>query len=123
MFASTAQAAAPAGAPAAGGGGPLDSVGPFLLPVALFALFYFMVLRPQQARQKAQAATLGGLKRGDPVMLTGGILGKVVKVEDVEVQVEIAPNTVVRVVRAQIAEVRTPTPANDAAKPAKLVKP
>ena len=116
MFASTAQAQTLAGAPAAGGG-PLDTLGPFLLPVALFALFYFMVLRPQQARQKARAATLGGLKRGDPVMLTGGILGKVTKVEDVEVQVEIAPNTVVRVVRAQIAEVRTPkpsVPANDA---------
>ena len=118
MFASTAQAQTSAGAPAAGGG-PLDSFGPFLLPVALLALFYFMVLRPQQARAKAQAATLGALKRGDPVMLTGGILGKVVKVEEVEVQVEIAPNTVVRVVRAQIAEVRTPKPpvaANDAKK-------
>ena len=118
MFASTAYAQAP-GAPA-GGGGPLDTLGPFLLPVALFALFYFMVLRPQQQRAKAHQATLGGLKRGDPVILSGGIHGKVVKVEDQDVQVEIAPSTVIRVVRAQISEVRGPkavAPANDAKKP------
>ena len=87
--------------------------------MALFALFYFMVLRPQQQKAKTHQQTLGGLKRGDAIVLTGGIHGKVVRVDEADVQVEIAPNTVVKVVRAQISEVRTPkppAPANDAKK-------
>lgn len=115
MFASTAQAQTP-GPAAPASGGPLDAFGPFLLPVVLFALFYFMVLRPQQAKAKAHAATLGGLKRGDTIVLTGGVIGKVSRVDETEVAVDIAPNTTVKVVRSMIADVRTPdvpAPAND----------
>ena len=118
MFASTAHAQTPAGAPAAAGG-PLDTFGPFLLPVALFALFYFMVLRPQQAKAKAHRETLGALKRGDQVVLSGGIMGKISKVEETEVSVDIAQGVTVKVVRAMISDVRgpaVPTAANEGKK-------
>ncbi len=125
MFASTAQAQMPGAAPA-GGGGPLDSFGPFLLPVALFALFYFMVLRPQQQRARKLQETIGGLKKGDAVVLSGGIHGRVHRLDDADAHIEIAPNTVIRVVRSQIAEapkLKPPAPANDAkAVPAKPKK-
>ncbi len=108
MFATTAHAQSPGGAPGAapGGGGPADFLGPFLLPIALLALFYFMVLRPQQRRQKQQQATIAATKRGDTVVMSSGLIGKVTKVEDAELQVEIAPGVNVRVVKAMIVEVR-----------------
>ena len=119
MFATTAHAQTPAGAPAGGppGGGPLDLMGPFLLPIALLALFWFMVLRPQQQRAKAIQAQIGKAKRGDTVVLSSGFVGKVQRVEDTELQVEIAPAVVVRVLKSAVSEVRTkgePLPANDA---------
>ena len=107
-----AQAATDAGA---GGllAGPLGSILPILL---LLPLFYFLLIRPQQRRLKQHQATIGAIKRGDQVVLSSGILGKIVRVEDAEVQVEIAPNTNVRVVKTMISEVRTrgePVAAND----------
>ena len=115
MFASTAQAQTPAGAPAAGGGP--DLIGVLGLPLVLVALFYFMIIRPQSQRQKKQADTLGKIKRGDTVVMTSGIIGKVTRVDDAELGVEIAPTVTVKVVRSMIAEVRAkgePAPANDA---------
>ena len=115
MFATTAQAQTPGAAPAAGGGPDLISV--LGLPLVLVALFYFMIIRPQSRRQKQQAETLSKIKRGDTVVMTSGIIGKVVRVEDAELQVEIAPTVNVKVVRAMISEVRAkgePAPANDA---------
>ncbi|WP_353205396.1 preprotein translocase subunit YajC [Sphingomonas sp.] len=82
----------------------------------VFVVFYFLILRPQQARAKAQAATIGAVKKGDSVITAGGIVGKVVKVEERFVEVEIAPTLKVKVVKATLAEV-TPSgsgkPAND----------
>lgn len=86
---------------------------PFIL---LFVLFYFLMIRPQQRRAKQHQATLQAVKRGDTVVMTSGIIGKVTRVEDAELAVEIAPNTVVKVVRSMIADVRTrsePAAAND----------
>ena len=111
MFATPAYAQA---ASAAGGTAMLQS---FLLPVALIVLFYFMILRPQQKRVKQHQAMLAGVKRGDTVVLSSGIIGKVTRVEDTEVQVEIAPTVNVKVVKSTLSEVRTrgePAPANDA---------
>ena len=71
---------------------------------------------PQQRRLKQHKDMIGGIKRGDTVVLSSGIIGKVVRVEDAEVQVEIAPNTNARVVKSMVAEVRnraTPVAAND----------
>ena len=115
MFASTAQAQTPAGAPAAGGGPDLISV--LGLPLVLVALFYFMIIRPQAARQKKQTDALGKIKRGDTVVMSSGIIGKVVRVEDTELGVEVAPTVTVKVVKSMISEVRAkgePAAANDA---------
>ncbi len=113
MFATPAYAqAATTGAP-----GGTDFLGPFLLPLALIVLFYFMILRPQQKRVKQHQAMIAAVKRGDTVVLSSGVIGKVSKVEDAEVHVDIAPNTTVKVVKATLSEVRTrsePAPANDA---------
>jgi preprotein translocase subunit YajC len=115
MFASEAYAQTAGAATAAGPEGMLLQ---FLPLVALLVLFYFLLIRPQQRRVKQHQAMIGGLKRGDTVVLPSGVIGKVIRVEPAEVQVEIAPNTNVRVVKGMISEVRTrgePSPANDKA--------
>lgn len=87
------------------------------LPIILIALFYLMLWRPQQRRAKEHAARIEGIKRGDTVVLSNGMIGKVVRVEDKEAGVEIAQNVTVKVVKSMIAEVRArgePAAANDA---------
>ncbi len=86
------------------------------MPIALIVLFYFLMIRPQQARAKQHRAMLGALKRGDSVVLSSGMIGKVVRVEDKEVGLEVATGVTVKVVKAMISDVRTrgePAPAND----------
>ena len=86
------------------------------LPLALFVLFYFLMIRPQQRRMKQHQDMLGAIKRGDTVVLSSGIIGKIVRVEDTEVGVEVATGVTVKVRKAMIAEVQTrgaPAPAND----------
>ena len=73
------------------GGGIIE----FLPLVALAAIFYFMILRPQQKRSKEQKTMLGGLQKGDEVVTAGGVLGRVTKVGDNYVNVEIAENITV----------------------------
>lgn len=89
-----------------------------LAPILLMVvLFYFMLIRPQQKRAKEHQAMLGNLKRGDSVVLSSGVLGKIVRVEDKEVGVEIAQGVTVKVLKAMITEVRAkgePAAANDA---------
>ena len=87
------------------------------LPLALIVLFYFLMIRPQQQRLKQHQATLAAMKRGDTIVLSSGMIGKVVRVEDKEVGVEIAQGVTVKVVKGMVAEVRTrgePAAANDA---------
>jgi preprotein translocase subunit YajC len=84
--------------------------------VLMVVLFYFMLIRPQQQRAKAHAAAIAAVKRGDNVVLSNGVLGKVVRVEDSEVGVEIAQGVTVKVVKSMISEIRAkgePAPAND----------
>ena len=101
------------GAPA--DGGMMAVIMQFLPIVAIFILFYFLLIRPQQKRAKEHANTIGAIKRGDTVVLSSGMIGKVTRVEEAEVNVEIAPSVNVRVVKAMIAEVRNRTAiaAND----------
>ncbi|THD59421.1 preprotein translocase subunit YajC [Phenylobacterium sp.] len=116
MFATPAYAQA-AGGGLLGGGGPMDMLVQFLPLVALVVLFYFLMIRPQQQRMKAHQTMLGGLKRGDNVVLSSGVHGKIVRVEDADVGVEIATGVTVKVRKAMISEVQargTPAPANDA---------
>jgi len=112
MFATPAYAQA-AGAP---GGGPQDMLIQFLPLIGLVVLFYFLMIRPQQRRMKQHQAMLASIKRGDNVVLSSGVLGKVVRVEDKEVGVEIATGVTVKVRKGMIAEVAArgePAAAND----------
>jgi preprotein translocase subunit YajC len=113
MFATPAYAQA---AGAVADGGPQAMLIQFLPLVALVVLFYFLMIRPQQRRAKQHQTMLGGLKRGDTVVLNSGVIGKVVRVEDKEVGLEVATGVTVKVVKAMIADVRVrgePAPAND----------
>jgi preprotein translocase subunit YajC len=95
----------------------LGSLGQMLPILLMIPLFYFMIIRPQQKRAKEHQATIAGIKRGDNVVLSNGMLGKVVRVEDKEVGVEIAQGVTVKVIKAMVSEVRTrgePAAANDA---------
>jgi len=90
-----------------------------LLPLVLiFAVFYFLLIRPQQKKMKEHREMLGKLKRNDRVITGGGIIGNISKVRDDsdEVEVEIAPNVRITVLRGTISSVvRAPEPANDKA--------
>ena len=82
----------------------------------LIVVFYFLMIRPQQKRAKAQAAAIDAVKKGDSVVTAGGILGKVTKVEERFVEIEIAPTVKVKVVKATLSDVTgagTAKPAND----------
>ena len=114
MFATPAYAQA---AGAAATGGTQAMLLQFLPLVALVVLFYFLMIRPQQRRMKQHQAMLGALKRGDGVVLSSGIIGKVMRVEDKEVGIEVASGVTVKVVKSMISDVRTrgePAAANDA---------
>jgi preprotein translocase subunit YajC len=97
----------PAYAQAAGTGGPgmLTQLLPFIL---IFVVFYFLLIRPQQKRAKDHKNLVNSLKRGDQVVTSGGIKGKVTKAADGSeiITVEIAKGIEVEVVRAMVAEVR-----------------
>ena len=78
-----------------------------LLPfVLIFGVFYFLILRPQQQKMKKHQLLLAGLRRGDRVVTSGGLIGTISKVvSDGEVQLELAEDVRVRLVRATITEV------------------
>lgn len=111
MFISNAYAQTAAGAD------PGAAMAMQILPLILiFVVFYFLLIRPQQAARKRHMEMIANLKKGDVVVTSGGMIGKVKSLQDDEVRVELAPNVDVRVVRGTIAEVRSktdPAPAND----------
>ncbi len=81
-----------------------------LLPfVAIFVLFYFLLIRPQQKRMKAHQELVSSVKRGDTIVLSSGMIAKVTRVEAEEVMAEIAQGVNVRVVKTMITEVRDRT--------------
>jgi len=91
----------------AGGGG-----GDFLVQlfplILIFVVFYFLLIRPQQAKVRAQREMLAGVKRGDRVVTGGGIIGLVTKViSDNEVQVELADGVRVRIIKQTITDILT----------------
>ncbi|GBE43425.1 MAG TPA: preprotein translocase subunit YajC [Rhizobiales bacterium] len=95
----------PAYAQAAGGSGDfIFQILPFLL---IFVIMYFLIIRPQQKRAKDHREMVSALRRGDTVVTGGGLIGKVTKVEDGELQVELAQGMKVKVVRSTITEVRS----------------
>jgi preprotein translocase subunit YajC len=77
----------------------------FALPLLLLVGFYFLLIRPQRNRQRAQQALIAALEVGDEVLTTGGIFGTIVEIDDEGVlTVEIAPGTRVRILRQGIAQ-------------------
>ena len=100
MFVTPAYAQAAAGAPDI-----LMSVLPFVL---IFVIMYFLIIRPQQRRVREHQEMVKNVRRGDTVVTTGGIVGKVTKAtDDPELEVEIADGVRVKLVRGMISEVRT----------------
>ncbi len=101
MFITPAYAQA-AGAPAMG-----DFVGMILPLVAIMGVFYFLLIRPQQRKMKEHQDLISKVSRGDTVVTSGGLIGKVVKVtDDKELLVEIGENVKVRVLRQGLTDVR-----------------
>lgn len=88
--------------------GQVDGLLMNILPILLmFVIFYFLLLRPQQLRVKQHREMVANIRRGDTVVTSGGIIGKVTKVRDEnEIEVEIAENTRVRVIKGTVSEVR-----------------
>ena len=74
--------------------------------IVVFILFYFLLIRPQQRRAKAHAESVSAIRRGDTVVLSNGMIGKVTRVEDQEAMVEISQGVNVRVLKNMVAEVR-----------------
>ena len=90
-----------------GTGGSSDMIVSLLPFVAIFVIMYFLILRPQQKRAKQHQEMVKNVRRGDNVVTTGGLLGKVTKVvDDDQIEVEIADGVRVRQLRSMVAEVR-----------------
>ena len=108
MFVSPAYAQAQA----AGGGDFFVSLLPLIL---IFVVFYFLLIRPQQQKVKAHRAMIENLKRGDQVVTGGGIIGKITRVEDAQLTVEIANEVQVKVARGTISDlvIKPSTPAGN----------
>lgn len=107
-----AQAAGAAGAPAPGG---MDLIVQFAPIVILVVIFWLLIFRPQQKKLREQKAMLNAITRGDTVVTSGGIVGKVTKAMDGEdLEVEIAQGVKVKIARGMISDVRSKgQPVND----------
>lgn len=115
MFSSPAYAQAAAATGAAGSS--MAAFVQFVPIIAIFVIFYFLMIRPQQQKAKAHRVMLDAVKRGDEVVTGGGLIGRVTKVADAELEVEVATGVKLRVVRGTLSDVRTkpvPAAANDA---------
>ena len=106
------QTLAAAGASPGGATSILIGIAPWLL---IFVIFYMLMIRPQQQRVKQHQAEIAAIKKGDEVITGGGLRGRVTKVSDAEVEVEIAQGVKVRAVKGTLSQVLTKStkPAND----------
>jgi len=77
----------------------------FVLLILMFAIFYFLLIRPQQKKAKEHKALMADLKKGDNVLTASGIYGKIVSVEDSQVNLEIANGVVIKLVKEHVAAV------------------
>ena len=87
----------------------------FLPIVGMVAIFWFLLIRPQMRQQKAQRDKIAGVKKGDQVVTAGGLLGKVIKVDEQYAEIEIAQGVRVKAVKSTLGDIIPPggTPAND----------
>jgi preprotein translocase subunit YajC len=111
MFSSPAYAQAGA----ASSGGTVGLLVQFAPLLFIFVIFYFLLIRPQTRRANEHRDMVGAVKRNDTAVTTGGLIGKVTKVDEAEVELEIASGVRVRVVKTMLSEVRPhgAKPAND----------
>jgi preprotein translocase subunit YajC len=88
---------------------------PLGLIIPMFLIVYLLMIRPQQKRLKDHRSMIDGVKKGDTVVTGGGLIGKVTRVDDDEIEVELAPNTRVKALKSTLSDVRTVAgkPAND----------
>ena len=102
-------------APGGQSGGPAGILLGILPWLLIFAIFYILMIRPQQRRVKEHQAAIAAVKKGDDVITGGGIRGRVTKVSDDEAEVEIAQGVRIRVVKSTISHVLAANqkPAND----------
>ena len=99
FFISDAVAAAPAAAPGQGG------IASFLPLIILFAVFYFLLIRPQSKRAKEHKNMVANLAKGDEVITNGGILGKITALDESYVTLEIADNVEIKLQRPSVSTV------------------
>jgi preprotein translocase subunit YajC len=98
------------------GGGGLEALNSLLIPtILIIGIMYFLMIRPQQKRLKEHREMIESIRRGDTVVTSGGIIGKVTKADESELQVEVADGVRIKVLRTSISEVRG---KGDAAAPA-----
>jgi len=90
---------------AQGAATPGDSTNFIIMMVLMFAAFYFLLIRPQQKKQKAHTELVAGIKVGDEVLTSGGILGKVVGVSEHYAVVKIGENTEIKIQKASVSMV------------------
>ena len=90
----------PAFAQSAGGGDP-GYIG-FLPIILMFVLLYFLMIRPQMKRSKEQKQMVEALQKGDEVITAGGVLGRITRIGDAYVSLEVAPNTEISIQRAAV---------------------
>lgn len=106
LLASVAHAADVAPAAAAGGSSALMTFMPLIL---IFAVMYFLMIRPQQKKQKEHSAMLNAIQKGDKIQTNGGLIGNVTGLDQNEITLEIAPQVRVKVARGFVSRVvRTP---------------
>ena len=100
---------------AAGGASLGANVMGFVPIIGMIAIFWFLIIRPQMRQQKEHRTKIGGVKRGDQIVTSSGIVAKVTKVDDEYVEAEIAQGVKVKIVKAMIGDVINPVakPAND----------
>ena len=88
----------------------MGGLGGFIPIILIFAIMYFLMIRPQQKKMKEHAAMVKALRRGDQIVTQGGVIGKVTKVkDDNEIEVEIATGVKVRVVQTTVVSVLSKT--------------
>ena len=87
----------------------------FLPIVGIMVVFWFLMIRPQMRQQKAQRDKIAAVKKGDQVVTAGGLLGKVIKVDEQYAEIEIAQGVRVKAIKSTIGDIVPPggTPAND----------
>ena len=100
FFDNVAFAMGQAGGAGAGGGNPIAAFAPLII---MFAIFYFLLIRPQQKKAKQHSETLANLKRGDKIVTSGGICGQIVDINGDVITLDVDENTKIRVKRSFVS--------------------